>query len=64
MSESVKGNINAQGIPGREVSDREPGNQSKGVLDQTRPTGVMATGEKSRKIGLEREGKERGSSKR
>lgn len=55
----VKGNINAQGV-GEAVRDAKGGNNTRGVLDQVRPTGIMATGRKGGRIQLPREGSERG----
>ena len=44
MSTKLKCDINAQGYGDQELRDAEGGNNGRGVLEQTRQTGIMATG--------------------
>ena len=51
MAESIKGNVSSTGLD-KKASDR-------GVLDQTRPAGIMATGRKDQKRDIPRDKSER-----
>jgi hypothetical protein len=36
--------VNAMGVGDQNIDDERGGNNSRGVFDQVRPTGIMATG--------------------
>lgn len=44
--------VNATGIPPYELDSRDGGNNSRGVLEQIWPTGIMATGDSGRSGGV------------